>query len=922
MKPRILIADTNNETGKYLSDLLGKMNCEVLGIANSGEGIIEQTRFYNPDLLLVDLLLDGKIDGIAAAEFIKDFSDAPIVYLTASAYEKQINSSVKTHPYGFLSKPIREIELKTTIELALYKNRVDKSIKRLNKLLYTNREIDQLLENVDDQEKLLANTCRILLDTNDYDAAWVCGGIYKCPSKFIIKNNSNYNFENILKPLILLDSSIYADEQFASHLMVKVYNEKENSYLVHQIRNELNDQSFSIVVMRIAWGNKLYGYLTLISRKISELSEEEIRIFENLSATLSNSHYKSEIETKIAYTENRLKERELYYKSLLQNVGEEILVFDKNLTVVDAKGMFRKSQNFSNTEIIGKKLNDLNQYTSFDGKKQNEEISIKEVFESGKEKRFRNIKLQMNGKASYVDVELIPMKDANGDTNYIMETVRDKTTLKTVREELQKSNEFYKQLFENAHDAFTIIDPANGKILELNKQTVELYGFTKVELIGKSIYDFCLEPDKLRSKINTFNKTPIEPFFKSEQINRAGKLIFLEISAWVTNYRHKEAIFLSKRDITLKVTAEKELQILSEIVKQSPSAILLTDINGKIEYANSKYLELTGFSSEDIIGKIPEIIINNFRGIDTSRKISEKLNLGQVWRGEFIKTKRCGEPYWVSSICAPIINEAGNTTHYLTIEQDITEKKELEIDLKLALKKANEINALKTQLLGNMSHEVRTPLNAIIGYSQIIREEVLDEIGTEMSSKIIKSSLRLLNTLNSIIELSDLESDRVKVGLSQLDLRDLLNSIEFNFKEAAKEKKLYFHVNHPKKEISLRSDEKILERVVGNLIENAIKFTELGGVEISADLITNEKQKDFIEIKIEDTGIGIPKNAQKRIFEPFRQSSEGHTRQFEGSGLGLTISKRMINLLKGQISMTSEVGIGSTFRIQLPILPN
>ena len=347
------------------------------------------------------------------------------------------------------------------------------------------------------------------------------------------------------------------------------------------------------------------------------------------------------------------------------------------------------------------------------------------------------------------------------------------------------------------------------------------------------------------------------------------------------------------------------------------SSVLLTDTKHIIEYVNPRYTELTGKSFEEIIGKEADEI--KPLEIKDVNEIWNKVKEGVIWNGEVMNVNKNRVPYWASLSISPIKNDEGEIVHFLLIEQDITQQKELEIELKLALNKSNEINIFKTHLLGNLNHEIRTPMNSIIGFSQIMMEETEDENVVEMSNKIIKSSYRLLNTLNSIIELSDLESERVKVTKTDINLSHFVRYLDYSYRSISSEKNLEFVIDIQKEDIVVQSDEKLLEQVLRNLIDNAIKYTETGGITITANDFADKQKNRYCVIKVKDTGIGIPEKNRNVIFDAFRQLSEGVTRRYEGTGLGLTIAQKMVKLLNGKLEIESREGQGSSFSVVLPL---
>ncbi len=232
--------------------------------------------------------------------------------------------------------------------------------------------------------------------------------------------------------------------------------------------------------------------------------------------------------------------------------------------------------------------------------------------------------------------------------------------------------------------------------------------------------------------------------------------------------------------------------------------------------------------------------------------------------------------------------------------------------------KAEESDRLKSIFLANMSHELRTPLNGILGFTEILRSEVKDPAHREMADVINTSGNRLLETLNSIIDLSIIESNKMELNAVQISLDDLINERVTLYKIAASKKNLYLNTDIPEKGIVFLSDAKILRNLLNNLIDNAIKYTRTGGIDVGA-AIDYATDPPAMEFRVSDTGIGIPQEQVKFIFEKFRQVSEGHNREYEGAGLGLTICKKYLELLNGSLQVESRPGEGSTFIARFPV---
>jgi PAS domain S-box-containing protein len=251
------------------------------------------------------------------------------------------------------------------------------------------------------------------------------------------------------------------------------------------------------------------------------------------------------------------------------------------------------------------------------------------------------------------------------------------------------------------------------------------------------------------------------------------------------------------------------------------------------------------------------------------------------------------------------------------IAMSISAKKSEE-ELIKAKTSAEEASKLKSTLLSNMSHELRTPMNGILGFTEIILEESEDTFIRELAQYIQVSGKRLMKTLNSIMDLSQLESGQAILNYEEFDLIGEIQSVINSFIPIANQKNLYLNFVHPQFIINIYSDKNIIQQVVSNLIDNALKFTSTGGVTVEANMIKMTEHK-IVDIKVTDSGIGIAPEYKDHIFKEFRQVSEGLKRNYEGSGLGLSLTKKMVTLLKGKIVFESIPGKGSIFNIILPI---
>lgn len=405
---------------------------------------------------------------------------------------------------------------------------------------------------------------------------------------------------------------------------------------------------------------------------------------------------------------------------------------------------------------------------------------------------------------------------------------------------------------------------------------------------------------------------------------------------------------LSEEQITLRTNKiVKSARELKSILDAVHAGIIIIDReNMQIADANLTAVQLTGISKEDIIGtEIGSI----FTSIDGTTKLNKFTpNIEEILKRKdgtsipVIKTIagiNLGEDEFNIETFLDITDQkrmelalqeahdkleqrVEERTLQLSIankelQKEITERIRIEKELIAAKERAEQSDKLKSVILANMQHEFRTPLIGIQGFSNILMEEITNTEHLDMLNGIYSSGQRLLNTLNSVLFMSKFESDIISMELKAFNLSQLINNIIPPFQMAALEKNLEFKLNLGD-ELILKIDADMFSQAIINLLDNAVKFTKTGHISVSIEKDSTDG-KEWGLIKISDTGIGINDSEQEVIFKAFRQGSEGFTRQYEGNGLGLTLSKKMIELMNGKITLESKVNSGSTFTVWLPI---
>ncbi|AFH49754.1 PAS/PAC domain protein [Ignavibacterium album JCM 16511] len=595
---------------------------------------------------------------------------------------------------------------------------------------------------------------------------------------------------------------------------------------------------------------------------------------------------------------------------LLQSINDAVYILDKNGNIVQANDTFCKMLGYSISELLQLNAKDYN--ASW-----NQEKILSTINElRGKTEIFELLHRRKDG--TTFDAEVSAKGISINNEDYLLCITRDITSRKKAQTAIKESEKKFRALFENAYVPILLLDIKSFRIFDCNPATEKLFGKPQPQILHLHLQDFSPEfqcnGEKSDELINFYinqalkgGKTEFEFCFDKD-----GKQVLTNINLYKVDINGNSLIQVIINDVTEKRKSEEQLKLLSLSINQSNSGIVITDLNGNIEYVNDTFCKLTGYTKEEIIRKNPRILKSGYTSPETYKQLWETITSGKQWTGEFLNKRKDGTLYWESARISPVKDESGRITNFIGIKDDITQLKKLLDEIKIAKAKAEETNRLKTNFLANMSHELRTPLVGILGCASMIAEDTKEPLTQELAKIINKSGQRLHETLNAILDLTRLETESLPVDLTQVDILPLIKNTYEIFINEAKLKGLNLYLDVDEEEIIAFADLNLLKSVLSHLVSNAIKYTEIGGVSIRA--FTNENK---IIIKVVDTGIGIPDSYGDIIFEPFRQVSEGYNRQFEGSGLGLTLTKKYVKLMNGRIWFNSKLGEGSAFFVEL-----
>jgi PAS domain S-box-containing protein len=383
------------------------------------------------------------------------------------------------------------------------------------------------------------------------------------------------------------------------------------------------------------------------------------------------------------------------------------------------------------------------------------------------------------------------------------------------------------------------------------------------------------------------------------------------------------------QDISDRKFADQNIRKLSRAIEQSPVSVVITNVEGIIEYVNPKFTSLTGYTLDEAKGQNPRILKTGDTSPQEYKTLWTTIFSGGEWQGEFHNKKKNGDLYWESAVISPIFDENHEITHFVAVKEDITERKQAneEIlrahkELEITNQELEQASKVKSQFLANMSHEIRTPLNAIIGMTGLLLDTPMTQEQQNYAETVRNSGEVLLTLINDILDFSKIEAQKMELENQPFDLRHCIEGALDLIASKASEKKIELaYLIENELPPFMIGDVTRLRQILVNLLSNAVKFTEKGEVVISVNGQLRDHHQYSLHFSVRDTGIGIPPERLNRLFQSFSQVDASTTRKYGGTGLGLVISKRLSEMMGGMMWVESSgvPGQGSTFHFTILI---
>ncbi len=489
------------------------------------------------------------------------------------------------------------------------------------------------------------------------------------------------------------------------------------------------------------------------------------------------------------------------------------------------------------------------------------------------------------------------------------------------------STDFHRIAREEAPDA-VIITSLEGVVQYWSAGAQVMFGYTRAEAIGQFLQNLIVPVDQIdeEARIRQLIATTGSSNHESLRHKKDRSMTYVDVTGKAVRDAQGicEFILFCKKDITLlKVRRDAKLLTarFGNLLESTPDGIVLVNAIGRIVLANSEAERLFGYAARELCGELIECLLPpRYRGAHTGhrshyQRLPRSREMGA--ERELFGLRKDGTEFPVEISLSPL--ETGEGSMVMSAIRDVSARKRIELALQEKNAELKKANLAKDNFLAGMSHELRTPLNAIIGFTGTLLMRLPGPLTGDQDKqlKTIQTSARhLLSLINDLLDLAKIESGKVELASEKIICQHLLGELAETLGPLAICKGLVFRCDVPTTELRVQTDARALRQILINLINNAIKFTEVGEVVISLSE-RSTGQQHWIDFCVIDSGVGIQSAEQTKLFQAFSQIDSGSTRRFEGTGLGLYLSQKLTGLIGGELHFASQFGSGSTFTLSL-----
>jgi PAS domain S-box-containing protein len=911
-KPRILIVEDEPDIAELIKSSLEDMGYIVAGMVSTGEDAIQQAKLNNFDLVLMDIVLSSEMTGTDAAEKIRSDFNLPTIFLTAYLNKQILDQAKLSEPYGYLIKPVNEKELYATIEMALYKSKLERIKLRIHNLLKCARNINKLIDSETNRKELIEQGCKYLTEISHIYAACIIISDKQCG----IINTAETGYGNSF-PAIL---DFLQKEVLSGNKKLVKNSAKGNEDIAADIENgnvlfnKFGDQESLLIKFEST--AKYSGVLSLLI-KDKNIDKEEISLLKSIVSDIVFALERIELNEKNHLAEQKLRESELKYRQVVENAINVIFT-------TDIKGNFIYS-NQAGLKATGYKLDELLRlrYTDI----------IAPDFRK-KSKVFFARQFLKKVPSSYFEYPFITkmgeLKWFGQNTGLILEEniiigfhciSREITERKHNQVALKESEKRYRHLVELSPDA--ILVHIKGKIAFVNESCLKLFGAAKQEeILNKSITEF-IQPDSIdifKAKLKYKADKDSTLLLQGQQFKRLnGTTINVEVSTNPIIFNDASATQIVIRDITERKHVEEELRKsqleVNTLLDSLPGLAFLKDKSHRYLIVNQKFCNAMGYTKEEIIGKTDFDLLPHHAAVKYINEDMEVLKSGEIIHTIEEQTLVDGKLVTIGTRKVPVKDNSGQVIGLIGLGVDITERKEAEEAYKKYTIELEELNTEKDKFFSIISHDLRSPFQGLLGLTNAIVEEYENLSADELKlfiNNIYNSSKNLFNLIENLLQWSRIQRGKLEFILTKVELYEAILYVINLLSRNIANKDIHI-INETLPDVFVHSDINILHSTLQNLISNAIKFTQYGG-EIK---ISYKNEGKFISVTVSDNGVGIHEDDLVKLFRIDTQHSTLGTAKESGTGLGLIICKELIEKQGGAIKVESILGKGSSFTFTL-----
>ncbi|MEY2631836.1 MAG: hypothetical protein RIR00_490 [Pseudomonadota bacterium] len=647
---------------------------------------------------------------------------------------------------------------------------------------------------------------------------------------------------------------------------------------------------------------------------------------------------RDEARQELAATLRQVEEEKAFLRNLKDAIPDQVWLKNPDGVYLLCNPAFEQFFGAREADIVGKSDDDFLPRELADGLRQ----SDREALEANQACRSESwVTFAGDGRRALRETIKTPMRNPAGELIGILGVARDITSARLTENSLNERSAIHSAIVEAASDAICLVDTVTGHFIEFNSATHLGLGYSREAFAGMTVYDIRDFPAAdTRELFHTLREAG-SASFESRHRRQDGSLMDVHVRTRLVQVGGRHCFATLWTDITARKRSEAQLRQLSLAVEQSPASIVITDLDGRIEYVNETFVRVTGWSRDEALGKNPRVLSSGQTPPEVYAQLWQTLQRGENWEGEFINCRKNGEIYYEMARLCPIRQADGRISHYLAVKEDISESRrinqelaayrhhleelvaertqqigELNAQLAQRVQEAESANRAKSTFLANMSHEIRTPMNAIVGLTHLLKRNSTDTEQQQKLEKISDSADHLLQIINDILDFSKIEAGKLVLEQVEFRLEEALQKVCTLIGEKARSKNLELVIDlQPELSgpLQLLGDPTRFAQALLNYASNAVKFTENGHIVLRGRVLEDQDDHLRLRMEVQDTGIGISTEQQSRLFSAFEQADTSTTRKFGGTGLGLAITRRLALLMEGEVGVDSEPGVGSTF---------